>query len=69
MKDCHDSLDELDPLLSSQFRQEVVKDRKQSKSIHDRLMADHNKKLNPYDSGDLNQAYSEARKLASSAGD
>lgn len=69
VKDCHDSLEKLDPQLSSQFRQEVVDDRKKSNDIRDRLMAQHEKKMNPYDSDELNQAYSEAQNLSPNAGD
>ena len=47
VKDCHDELEGLDPLLSSQFRDEVVSNRKKATDIRDRLKAQHENKLNP----------------------
>lgn len=67
VKECHDELEGLDPQLSSQFRKEVVKDRKKAAEILDRLKTEHEKIINPYTSEKLNEALAEARLLGTSA--
>jgi hypothetical protein len=78
VKECHDELEGLDHLLSSQFRKEIVSDRKKATEIRDRLKAEHEKnckaleaelekKNNPYSSKELNEALAEARLLGQSA--
>lgn len=69
VKECHEELGELDPQLSSQFRDEVVSNRKKATDIRDRLKAQHENKLNPYTSDELNEALAEARLLGPSAGE
>ena len=63
VKECHDELEALNPQLSSQFREEVVSDRKKATDIRDRLKAAHEKKLKPYISEELNEALAKARSL------
>jgi hypothetical protein len=65
--ECHDELDEIDPQLSIKFREEVVTNRKSAADIRDRLIAEHNRKLKPYKSDDLNAALSEIRTLGQDA--
>jgi hypothetical protein len=67
VRECHDELEDLEPQLSSQFREEVVSDRKKAAGIRDRLKAEHEKKLKPYASESLNEALAEARLLGPNA--
>jgi hypothetical protein len=61
VKECHDELENLEPELSTQFREEIVSDRKKASDVRDRLKAEHEKKINPYGSDELNEGLSEAR--------
>ena len=67
VKECHDELEGLDPLLSTKFREEVVSDRKKAAIIRDRLKAERENKMKPYGSESLNEALAEARLLGPSA--
>ena len=67
VKECHDELDNIDPELTHQFREEIVLDRKKATEIRDRLKMEHEKKLNPYSSDQLNRGLSEARSLGTNA--
>jgi hypothetical protein len=67
VKKCHEELEGIDLELSSQFRLEVVSDRKKSLEICDRIKAAHEKKLNPYASDELNEGLSQARLLGPKA--
>jgi hypothetical protein len=67
VKECHDELESLDPQLSSQFREEVVSDRKNAAKIKDRLKAEHEMQMSPYKSGAVNEALATARELGSAA--
>lgn len=67
VKECHDELENINPQLSNQFREEVASDRKKASAIRDRLKEEHEKKLNPYTSGKLNEGLSEVRLLGPKA--
>jgi hypothetical protein len=65
--ECHDELARLDHNLSSQFREEVVSNRKNATKIKDRLKAEYEKILNPYTSESLNEALAKVRLLGTKA--
>jgi hypothetical protein len=67
VKYLHGKLDILSPQLSHQFRAEVISDRNLAGEIFDRLMAEHERKLNPYPTDLLNGGLLEAKSLGRDA--
>lgn len=67
VKECHDEIEGIGQNLSRQLREEVVLDRKKATEIRDRLLAEHNKQKNPYQSNELNDALAQARLLGKEA--
>jgi hypothetical protein len=64
---CFDELWDIDTELATRFREEIILDRKKSIEIKDRLKAEFEKEKNPYNSDELNNGLSKARKLGSKA--
>jgi len=64
---CHKEIIELNEELAEIFRKEVVANRKSARDIADRLISEHQRLTNPFESEELNAAFNEARKLGKKA--